>query len=353
MREGAEVAGQGMGRKSWIALAGVLAVVFLVGGIAVDRLQQRERISEFEDRFELLSSLRRDALMEYLDTARTEIIFWSTSDDLLAWHRELLREGDDTELHDVAQQFVTERDYYDFFLIDPDGNVRYTVEKESDYRTNLIDGPWKDSGLSYVFRHARDDAASGHVAISDFSPYPPSGNAPAMFAARAMNGPDGEFLGVLAMQLPTDRIQQIMQFTAGMGESGETYLVGQDFLMRSDSRFSEESTILRTRVDSETVRLALAGESGVRITEDYRGVRVLSAYTFTEVDHIRWAVLAEIDVAEIRRDRRSERSLFSAAFSLTYLLALFSVWFVRAGEWGGAGHGPGGYDAADFGDVGD
>ena len=35
---------------------------------------------------------------------------------------------------------------------------------------------------------------------------------------------------------------------------GETYLVGSDHLMRSDSRFSEESTILNTKVDGETVK---------------------------------------------------------------------------------------------------
>ena len=66
-------------------------------------------------------------------------------------------------------------------------------------------------------------------------------------------------LGVLALQLPSDTIAEIMHFTAGMGDSGETYLVGPDLLMRSDSRFTEDSTILETTVDTGTVKLALAG----------------------------------------------------------------------------------------------
>ena len=111
----------------------------------------------------------------------------------------------------------------------------------------------------------------------------------------AMVGPEGRVLGVLAMQLPTNRIRDIMQFTAGMGESGETYLVGEDLLMRSDSRFREESTILQVKVDTESVRRALSGESGTLFTPDYRGVPVLSAFSDLTVDDFRWAVMAEID----------------------------------------------------------
>jgi hypothetical protein len=48
-----------------------------------------------------------------------------------------------------------------------------------------------------------------------------------------------------------------MQVTAGMGETGETYVVGEDLLMRSDSRSAEKSTVLETRVDTESVGLAL------------------------------------------------------------------------------------------------
>ena len=63
------------------------------------------------------------------------------------------------------------------------------------------------------------------------------------------------------MQVPTERIQAIMQFTAGMGRSGETYLVGSDYLMRSDSRFSDVSTTLETYVKSMTVRRAFDGQA--------------------------------------------------------------------------------------------
>lgn len=383
-------------RGAWILLSIALAVVFAGSGFAASRYQQRQRIAEHRERFQLLSELRRDALREYIETIRAEIFFWSTREDLLSRQRELARQwkrletsdadpagvlrrlyvddnphasdrrrdlgdaGDGSpysavhrELHPLARLFVVERGYYDFFLIDADGNVLYTVEKESDFATNLIDGEWKDTGLARVFRRALEHASRDTVAFSDFSRYPPSGDAPAMFAARAMTTEDGEVLGVFAMQLPTDRIQSIMHFTAGMGESGETYLVGTDLLMRSDSRFSKKSTILQSRVDTETVQIALKGESGARFTRDYRGVRVLSAYTFTDIDRIRWAVMAEIDEDEVLRDAGAERSLFSGALVLMYALSLLSAWFVRSGEWDAGATVMGAYDATELADVGD
>jgi hypothetical protein len=43
-----------------------------------------------------------------------------------------------------------------------------------------------------------------------------------------------------------------------MGQSGETYLVGEDLLTCSDSRFADSSTILKVRVDADSVKRALA-----------------------------------------------------------------------------------------------
>ncbi len=109
----------------------------------------------------------------------------------------------------------------------------------------------------------------------------------------------GIFIGVLAFQMPIKRLNKVMQVTAGMGETGETYVVGQGLLMRSGSRFSMESTILKTRVDTVTVHKALNGETGVEVTPDYLGVPVLSAYAPQDFLSARWAVMAEVDEGEV------------------------------------------------------
>jgi methyl-accepting chemotaxis protein len=76
------------------------------------------------------------------------------------------------------------------------------------------------------------------------------------------------------------------------------YLVGTDGLMRSNSRFSEETTVLKKRVDTEATRDAFSGTTGTQIIDDYRGVPVLSAYTPLNFGTVDWVLLVEIDKKE-------------------------------------------------------
>jgi len=200
--------------------------------------------------------------------------------------------------HPWMRDYLIARGYYDIFLISADGAIVYSVFKELDFATNLRTGRWKDSGIATLFREVMAGGAVGGVRFTDFAPYAPSAGAPAAFVMAPVVK-DGTVLGALAFQMPVGRLDHIMQVSAGMGDSGETYLVGPDLLMRSDSRFSDESTILRTKVDTEPVRAALAGESGVMRTDDYRGVPVVSAFAPLDAAALPWAVLAEKDLAEV------------------------------------------------------
>ena len=200
--------------------------------------------------------------------------------------------------HPWMNQLQVERDYYDVFLFDTRGNLVYSVFKELDYATDLVKGKYKDSGLGVAFRMARDNPKVGYTYFDDFRPYAPSYDAPASFISSPIME-NGKLIGVLIYQMPIARINSVMQQTAGMGETGETYIVGTDFLMRSDSRFSDDSTILKVKVDTDTVKAAIKGESGVGVVPDYRGINVFSAYAPLKFEGTTWAVMAEIDEAEV------------------------------------------------------
>ncbi len=197
--------------------------------------------------------------------------------------------------------FMDNFGFYDVFLIDAEGNVVYTVSKESDLGASLKTGPLKESGLGKVFAKSRNQ-----IAFEDFSWYDPS-NEPASFIATPLIDDSGKYWGSAAFQISLNDINAIMQERTGLGKTGETYLVGPDKLMRSDSfldpdghsvKASFAGTVEKNGVDTEASREALAGKDGADVIIDYNGNPVLSAYASLSIHGIDWAIIAEIDVAE-------------------------------------------------------
>ena len=205
--------------------------------------------------------------------------------------------------HDYFEKFINTYGYYDFFIVDNTGDIFFTVTKEADYQTNLLRGAYNHSGLGTLYKKV---SQSNNFAMSDFSRYAPSNNEPAGFIALPFISDNGTPI-VIALQLSIDKINTIMQQRAGMGDTGESYLVGSDLLMRSNSFLDKEGhsviasfagTVKSNGVDTEAAKLALSGETGTKIIIDYNGNPVLSAYTPISINGIKWALLSEIDVAE-------------------------------------------------------
>lgn len=203
--------------------------------------------------------------------------------------------------HPWFRDLQQSREYYDVFLFDTDGNLIYSVFKELDYATNLAAGEWADSGLGRVFR-AASKAAIGETVFDDFAPYGPSADAPASFIATPVFDRNKTRIGVIAYQMPSGVINSIMSEVEGLGETGQSYIVGSDLLMRSNSRFQEESTMLTVKVDSPAVRHALEGGHGVDIEPSLEGQEAFAAYSLVDVFGIKWAVIAEIEIAEAEQE---------------------------------------------------
>jgi methyl-accepting chemotaxis protein len=202
------------------------------------------------------------------------------------------------KVHPKFRTLLEERGYYDIFLADTQGNIIYSVFKELDYATSVLKGEWRDSDLGAVFRHVMANGSSGSLSFTDFRPYAPSADAPASFMASQVHSEDGKLIGALIFQMPIGEINAIMQQQAGLGESGESYIVGEDYLMRSDSRFSEDSTILKTKVETGTTKAGIAGQTGLAEVLDYRGISVLSAHSPLKILGVNWVVMTEIDSSE-------------------------------------------------------
>ncbi len=208
----------------------------------------------------------------------------------------------DEKGQEYYKKYIETYGYYDLFLFNPDGSAFYTAAKEADYQTNFAKGKYADSNLGELFREV---SKTGKFAIADFAPYAPSNNDPCAFIAQPIMH-NGEIEMVVALQLSLDAINGVMQQRAGMGETGETYLIGSDKLMRSDSFLDPQNHSVKASfanpgsgsVDTDGARAALAGKSESRIIIDYNGNPVLSSYAPIKIGNLDWALLAEIDESE-------------------------------------------------------
>jgi len=203
--------------------------------------------------------------------------------------------------HPWFRELQQRREYYDVFLFDTRGNLVYSVFKELDFATDLTRGEWADSGLGRVYRAAAT-ADNGTTVFDDFAPYGPSSDAPASFLAVPVFDRDKTRIGVLAYQMPSGVINRIMSDVEGLGETGQSYIVGSDLLMRSDSRFDEESTVLTRKVDMPAVHHALEGGHGVDYEPSLTGEDAFAAYSQISAFDTKWAVVAEIEIAEAEQE---------------------------------------------------
>jgi len=244
------------------------------------------------------------------------------------------------QYHPIFRSYLEKFGYYDIFLIDNEtGHIIYSVFKEMDFATSLLSGPYQNSGLARAFRAARNASYPNFVTLIDFEAYAPSYNAQASFTACPIFEGDQK-IGVLIFQMPIDRINGIMTndnkwSEVGLGNSGETYIIGSDYRLRNQSRFLiedktnylqmirniglPESTIAKIdnlnssiglqEVKTQGTEGALNGETGERIITDYRGVPVLSSYRPLNIPCVKWGILSEIDQTEamepLKRIRKS------------------------------------------------
>ena len=238
----------------------------------------------------------------------------------------------------LLKQWAERHQYHDILLLDAHhGDVIFSVRKEADFGQRLGS---RDSPLADAWKHAID----GETFLSDTRPYPPSGNMPAQFLAAPLKSPAG-LCGVVAVQVSNAAVAAIMSERSGMWPSGETYLVGPDMKMRSDSFLDPSGhslmasffgTIRESGVKTEPSILALEGKAGVKQTSNYSQETVISAFAPVNIPGLNWVIIAEVRSSEINRliasalNSRVLPLLLAALAALAALAMAVSFWIGRS-----------------------
>jgi methyl-accepting chemotaxis protein len=208
------------------------------------------------------------------------------------------------EVHPIIRTYLEKFGYYDIFIVDSQtGELLYTVFKELDYATNLATGHWSKTNIGTAFKKAAAATDPNYVYLEDYQQYPPSYEAPASFISSPIMD-NGKNIAVLMFQMPIDRLNAIMGERSGMGETGETFIVGPDKLLRSNTYLDKDKRSVvgsfrnKLTVDTPSVAAALSGKSGAATTRNYLEDQVFSVFRPVEVAGLKWALIAETHTEE-------------------------------------------------------
>jgi methyl-accepting chemotaxis protein len=206
----------------------------------------------------------------------------------------------------ILQRFADNRQVYqDIMLVDLEGNVVYATLDESQDTNVLVTGEVKPEFV----------AASRNAVVIDDITFNVIHNEGNLKVGAPVINSSGLVIGSIILEIGQETINTIMTERTGLGETGETYLVGGDGLFRSESRFVDQlgvqTAVLNPQLIVNTTgsQSALANGIGTEIINDYRGTPVLSSWSPVVIqtpnsyhpNGLVWALLSEIDVAEVEQ----------------------------------------------------
>ncbi len=237
-----------------------------------------------------------------------------------------------SRIHLPFRKQMQMRGYADLMMLDPAGNLIYSVKKRDDFGGNFAaGGAGGQTGLGRVFQAAAALTEPSQIAFEDFSAYDAAAGRPQSFMASPIFDARNRFIGVMAVAISDDTINAITGGREGLGETGETFLVGSDHLMRSNSPFSEEDDALVTAFENDVVDAALAGTPSIGLSSGYRGLDMILTSQPLDFAGTHWAVVAAIGADEAHAPVTDMRNMMLAiGGALLAIAALGGYFFARS-----------------------
>jgi class 3 adenylate cyclase len=265
------------------------------------------------------------------------------------------------KLHPVIARIFQRYSYYDLMLIDAKTlDVVYSYEKEADFAISLKRGPYSDNNLAEAVKALLQSPERQTIRYAPYSNYRPSYGVPTAFVLTPLYD-DNQLLGILALQLSTQEIDRVMTnnqqwISSGLGDTGESILVGGDYKMRTNSRFilqdpdgyieqmkkagasarlldrlrNTKTTILNQEIRLPLVDKALQNQSGVEHGKDYRQIESIMSYSPVRFGDITWALITRMDESEaIAPIAQFRKRILMAAASIIVLITLLSTLLSR------------------------
>ncbi|WP_430293120.1 methyl-accepting chemotaxis protein [Pseudomonas sp. B1-22] len=275
---------------------------------AVASIKQRQLMDAWKARHDQLSSLANNLGSNYAGLDSEALVTTANYD------------------RPVFENFVKTFGYRELRLVTGDGTVVFSLGRGADYQQNIGTPTWRDTPFGRFIRSALD---SGKASISDLEPALDN-QQPVQWLAAPIKDNDQLKL-LLVLELPLSAINEVMQNRQGLGDAGETYLVGNDGGLRSDSVRFTDRHVRRAKespsaLPGQAIEKALAGKQGRLAEAGLNNQPALKSFVPLNLDGQHWALVAEMD----------QDQAFAPVRKLMWqilVLGLLTLLGVAAGTW--------------------
>lgn len=234
------------------------------------------------------------------------------------------------DYHPYFTSLAEDYGYHDVLLIDAKGNVVYSVYKQADFATNLLSGAWAESGLARAYKASMEKPADAPATFIDVEKYAVADGKPTAFISMPVFRQE-ERLGAVVMQLPYDRINQIVAAREGLGETGEVVLINAKNALLSDSVHTEKDDRLQVTIASPLIDRARSGETVLGSISGYRSIEAEAVLEAVTYHGSTWVLAALEDKNEVFASLATMRNWMGAvAIVVLGIAAAGGLWLSRS-----------------------
>lgn len=307
----------------------------LTENVAIMQQQAFEKLAAIQD-------IKRDAVQQRLETMKRDVEMLAASDEAQNIVKDFKRildeqppgQGEPLDVttaqyqkiydtwYPIMRRYVHVAGYDDVFIIDAaHGHVLFTEAKESDLGANLSEGKFKTEGLGKLWKNVME---SGKTAFVDFSAYSPSNGDQAAFMGSPIKDAQGQVVAVAVLQMPASAINSIVQSREGLGQTGETYIVGKcdgvtafrsDMLTMGDGKY-----VVGYEIQTDYINRAIeTGQKFQDVYTDSQGKLVLVASEPVGFKGLNWACITKMNLKEaIAHQLKSKNTDFLTDYVKAY-----------------------------------
>lgn len=304
-----------LGIKTKLLTAFILVSLIPLGIVTLLAVNQAGRAlqNEASAKFTAIQEAKRNHLEDYFARVRTSVktiqfdpyirecvnafgtAFEGSGNTVDAPNWQVIVEFREPRLHEM----VADYGYADLLLINTSGYVIYSTQRESDLGVLIPESPLAQSSLGRAF-NTMAQSETTDVVVGDFAAYSPLNNQPAAFmTARVMDAFDGH-LGYVAVRLSTAEINAIVQQRSGLGQTGESYLVGAadgKAGLRSDQIV--RSGKIGAQLSDAYSALAVKGQSGIAVDRLDGDREELVRYDPLAIEGLTWGMITTAATDEV------------------------------------------------------